>query len=470
MSTPRGRPLRRPGTAVGLAAVLLGLTYGYDGTAMAGAQILVTRTFHLSPFEQGTLYAGPVVGLMAGTLLAGRLSHGAGRRGALVVAAAVCSLTTLVSALSVNLPMLVGTRAVLGMSMGVLIVIVPVLIAESVRTAIRGRVAVLYQCATAGGCAATYFVSYLLAGGGHWRTMLVIPAFCAAAAAVALLRLPETPSWYLMKGRADRAAAADRVLGTLEPDTVPEEPASPEELSAGPAQGRLRELFHPKYRRLTFFVVTLGFLVQITGISAIGYFSPRIFQRMGYEGDFSLLVLPGFIQLLSAVAALVCAVAIDRVSRRTALLTGTALMTAGHLLLVGVFADILPATAGLLGLAVFAVGFNAGFGALIWVFAAEGFPRRLRGPGASAMLLSNLSANLIIAQFFLSALSALGGTATFCLLLAVNAVAWCYVYAKVPDTTGRTLAEVQAYWEDGRRWKGPPVASAAPETPDGERP
>ncbi|GGU80550.1 MFS transporter [Streptomyces litmocidini] len=445
--------------------MLLGLTYGYDGTAMAGAQILVTQAFHLSPFEQGTLYAGPVVGLMAGTLLAGRLSQVAGRRGALLVAAAVCSLTTLVSALSVNLPMLVGTRTVLGMTMGVLIVIAPILIAESVRTAIRGRVAVLYQCATAGGCAATYFVSYLLAGGGHWRLMLAVPALCAAAAAVALLRLPETPSWHLMRGHADRAAEAARVLGTPEPATVPGKPASAE-----PAEGRLRELFGPTYRQLTLFVVTLGFLVQITGISAIGYFSPRIFQRMGYEGDFSLLVLPGFVQLVSAVAALVCAVAIDRVSRRVALLTGTALMTAGHLLLVGVFAEVLPATAGLLGLAVFAVGFNAGFGALIWVFAAEGFPDRLRGTGASAMLLSNLSANLIIAQFFLSALSSLGGTTTFSLLLAVNVVAWFYVYAKVPDTTGRTLAEVQAYWENGRRWNSPPATSAAPEAAGGERP
>ncbi|MET9252233.1 MFS transporter [Streptomyces sp. NPDC003717] len=451
MPTPPGRPLRRPGTAVGLAAVLLGLTYGYDGTAMAGAQILVTEAFHLSPFEQGTLYAGPVIGLMAGTVLAGRLSDAAGRRGALALAAAVCSLTTVVSALSVNPVMLVGTRAVLGMTMGVLIVIAPILFAESVRTAIRGRVAVLYQCATAGGCAATYFVSYLLAGGGHWRVMLVVPALCAAAAAVSLLRLPETPGWHLAKGRPDRAAEAARVLALdgPEPVSAPEAPSA-----AAPAKGRMAELFGPTYRRLTLFVVTLGFLVQITGISAIGYFSPRIFQRMGYEGNFSLLMLPGLIQLLSAVAALVCAVAIDRVSRRAALLTGTGLMTAGHLLLVGVFAEFLPASAGLLGLAVFAIGFNAGFGALIWVFAAEGFPGRLRGAGASAMLLANLGANLIIAQFFLSALSALGGTATFCLLLAVNVAAWCYVYLQVPDTTGRTLAEIEAYWVNGRRWNG----------------
>lgn len=465
MSTTHGRPFRRPGAAVGLAAVLLGLTYGYDGTAMAGAQILVTQAFHLSPFEQGTLYAGPVVGLMAGTLLAGRLSDRTGRRGALAIASAVCSLTTVVSALSVNPLMLVGTRTVLGMTMGILIVVAPILIAESVRTTIRGRVAVLYQCATAGGCAATYFVSYLLADGGHWRTMLVIPALCAAAAAVSLLRLPETPGWYLMKGRAGRAAEAARLLGTPGPDVTPDEPSS-----AAQAKGRFKELFSPKYRKLTFFVIVLGFLVQITGISAIGYFSPRIFQRMGYEGNFSLLMLPGFIQLISAVAALVCAVAIDRVSRRAALLTGTGLMTVGHLLLVGVFAEVLPPSAGMLGLAVFAIGFNAGFGALIWVFAAEGFPDRLRAPGASAMLLSNLSANLIIAQFFLSALSTLGGAATFLLLLAINVAAWCYVYFQVPDTSGRTLGEVQAYWENDRRWNGPPDTPAHRRTRDGDRP
>lgn len=441
-----------------MAAVLLGLAYGYDGTAMAGAQILVSEAFHLSPFEQGTLYAGPVVGLIAGTLLAGRLSNLAGRRGALVLASAICAAATVVSASSVNTLMLVGTRAVLGITMGVIIVVAPVFIAESVRATIRGRTAVLYQCATAFGCAATYFVSYVLAGGGHWRAMLAVPALCAAAAAIALLRLPETASWYLMKGQSEYAAEVMRTLGIPEKDlttgTVP--------LPAPHARGRYTELFGPKYRQLAFFVITLGFFVQITGISAIGYFSPRIFQGMGYAGDFSLLVLPGVIQLLSAIAALLCALAIDRVGRRAALLTGAGLMTAGHLLLVPVFAGLAPSSVGLLGLAVFAVGFNAGFGALIWVFAAEGFPDRLRGPGASAMLLSNLVANLIIAQFFLSALSSLGGTLTFALLLAVNVMAWCYVYFRVPDTSNRTLGEIQTYWENGRRWDATPPAGTEP--------
>lgn len=85
------------------------------------------------------------------------------------------------------------------------------------------------------------------------------------------------------------------------------------------------------------------------------------------------------------------------------------------------------------------------------------------------MLMSHLSAHLIIAQLFLSALSALGGTTVFCLLFAVNVIARSYVYARVPDTAGRTLPEVQAYWENGRHWKSSSLTSTATQAPGSER-
>ncbi|MEU7061819.1 MFS transporter [Streptomyces sp. NPDC046197] len=147
-----------------------------------------------------------------------------------------------------------------------------------------------------------------------------------------------------------------------------------------------------------------------------------------------------------------CAMVIDRIGRRPALLTGTALMAAGHALMVAVFADTLPEAAGFAGLTVFTIGFNAGFGSLVWIFAAEGFPGHLRSVGASAMLLTNLTTNLLIAQFFLGLLTAAGGTITYLLMLAITIAAWLFVFFLAPETKNRPLEEVQGYWENGRSW------------------
>jgi MFS family permease len=413
----------------------MGLTYGYDGTAMAGALLLVTGHFDLTTAEQGTLYAAPAAGMIVGALLGGRLTASLGRRATLLGLTLLYALATAAAVSAPGLLWLDASRAVQGVAIGIAIVAMPVFIAESASTGGRGRIAVLYQVATAVGCAVGYFGSYFLAGTGRWRLMLALPGLLALLAAVTVLRLPETERWHQL--RRERAAS----------------PAT-----AARPTGALRTVLTRRYRSLTLFVVTLGFFVQATGINAMEYFSPRIFQHMGYADDFGLLVLPGLVQLAGAVAALVCALTIDRFGRRPALLTGTALMALGHALMVLVFATDVPEAVGFLGLAVFTVGFNSGFGALVWIFAAEGFPDQLRGTGASMMLFTNLTTNLVIAQFFLDVLTTAGGTTTYALLLAVTVLAWLYVYLRAPETRNRSLDEVQSYWEGGRRW---PVAGGS---------
>ncbi|NUO97303.1 MAG: MFS transporter [Nonomuraea sp.] len=410
--------------------MIMGLTCGYDATAMAGALLLVTDHFALTTTQQGSLYAAPAAGWIVGALLGSRLVNTLGRRTTLLGLTLLYMAATVLTVTSGDLVWLGSSRFLQGTAIGIAIVATPIFIAESTSTHARGRVAVLYQVATSLGCAMGYICGYFLAGGGQWRSMLAVPGVLALAGAVTLIRLPETDHWRQL--RKDRGAGS----------------------TSGPSRpsGVLRTMLSPRYRTLTFFVVTLGFFVQATGINAMVFFSPRIFQHMGYTDTFGLLVLPGFVQLAGAVAALVCALTIDRLGRRPALLTGTALMGLGHALMVLVFAADSPGVVGFVGLIVFTVGFNSGFGALVWVFAAEGFPGHLRGAGASVMLLTNLTTNFFIAQFFLDLLNAVGGMATYLILLVITVLAWFFVHLLAPETKGRSLDEVQSYWEGGRRW------------------
>jgi hypothetical protein len=131
-------------------------------------------------------------------------------------------------------------------------------------------------------------------------------------------------------------------------------------------------------------------------------------------------------------------------------------MVASTVLLAVVFAggDLTGAAGwlGFVGILVFTAGFNFGFGSLVWVYASESFPARLRTTGASAMLAADLVANLIIGLYFLSALHALGGTATFALFAGLAGLAFVFVLKLAPETTGRPLEAIRFYWENGGRW------------------
>jgi SP family galactose:H+ symporter-like MFS transporter len=231
------------------------------------------------------------------------------------------------------------------------------------------------------------------------------------------------------------------------------------------------------YVRATLFVVGLGFLIQITGINAVVFYSPMIFKEMGFTGNAALLLLPALVQVGSLIATIVSLSVVDRLGRRPTLLGGIAAMIVSTILLAVVFAaGKLTGTTGWLGFIgvfVFTAGFNFGFGSLVWVYASESFPARLRTMGASAMLTADLVANLVIALYFLSALDSLGGTATFSMFAALALLSFAFVWFLAPETKGRPLEAIRGYWENGGRWPedtAPAAGTRFRRTEETERP
>ncbi len=186
-----------------------------------------------------------------------------------------------------------------------------------------------------------------------------------------------------MRGRRDDAV---ETLRRVDPEADVEQEVSEIELDLrAESGGELREMLRAPYARATFFVLGLGFLVQITGINAVTYYSPFIFQEMGVTGNTPLLI-QGFVELFSVFAVLVSVNTVDRLGRRVTLLTGVGVMMASNLLLVVLFGftDLsggLTSALGFVGILFFTAGFNFGFGALVWVYASESFPARLRTAG-----------------------------------------------------------------------------------------
>jgi MFS family permease len=145
-------------------------------------------------------------------------------------------------------------------------------------------------------------------------------------------------------------------------------------------------------------------------------------------------------------------------------LSGIAMMIAADFLLVAVFALGFGTIAGFAGVLLFIIGFSFGFGSLIWVYAGESFPTRLRSMGSSMMLTSDLVANAIVAAVFLTVLHSLGGAGTFAVFGLFAVIALGVVYRYAPETKGRQLEDIRHFWENGGHWEAASPHTAT-ETP-----
>lgn len=460
MSASLTNPTRttRLALLVGVAAATVGIIYGYDSSNIGGAMLFLAEEFKLDAGGQQLVTTTVVVGEIIGALFGGALANRIGRKPTMVAVALTFALFSLLSALAPSLWVLVVARFLLGLTIGVSVVVVPVFVAESAPTRSRGAFLVLYQVATVSGIILGYLVAMALASTHSWRWMLGLAAIPGIVITLVLLRLPDTARWYVMKGRT---AQARETLARIEGPGVDVD-AEIETITAGFAVGRKAswlDMLRRPYLRATLFVVGLGFFVQITGINAIVYYSPRIFEAMGFRDDIVKLGLSALVQAAGLVAVFIALLVIDRMGRRPVLLIGIGTMIVANALLVGVFlaggghfTGALTAL-GLVGLILFTAGFTFGFGSLVWVYAGEAMPAHLRSLGASAMLTSDLVANVIVGAFFLSLLNALGGAGVFAVFGVVAIAAFAFVVWLAPETKGRPLEDIGQYWENGGRWE-----------------
>ncbi|KHK98609.1 major facilitator transporter [Microbacterium mangrovi] len=467
---------------VAVAAATVGIIYGYDSSNIGGALDFIAKDFHItSPAELGLLTSYVIFGEIAGALAGGWLANRFGRQRMMVLVAILFTAFSLLSGLAWSVASLAIFRVLLGLAIGISIVVVPMFVAESSPIKIRGALLVMYQVATVTGIILGYLVAWALAGLGSWRLMLGLAAVPGILITLLLLRAPDTPRWYMMRGRRDDAA---RVLERIDPDTDTHAELDSMEQDLREAQEKkksgasiFRQMTTRPYRRALLFVIGLGFAVQITGINAIVYYSPQIVKAMGFPPTDTAAIfgIPVLVQVAGLIAVFVSMSVVDKFGRRPVLLTGIGIMIAAGAIMVYTFAvgaagqtdptDIHLSSGyailGFIGLMLFNIGFTCGFGALVWVYAGETFPSHLRGAGSSTMLTSDLVANYIVGVAFLPMLQILGGGGTFAVLGGFAVLAFLFVLKFAPETKGRPLDDIRLFWENGGKW---PKAAPSSET------
>ncbi len=451
-----------PKTAIVVAATaaMLGIIYGYDNGVIGGAQIFFSKDLGLSTQQTELVVTAIVYGEVIGAIIAGMVTNKIGRKKSMLLLTIGYCVFGLLSALAVDMWTLFGARLGLGLAVGISLIAVPVFVAESVPARVRGATLVMYQVMGVCGIILGLLFTLLLADStwsGSWRIMLGLASVPALILLPIIAKLPETARWYVMKGRGKEALAS---LNLTDPDADHEaEIAEMEEIQRAESGGALAEMLRKPYLRATVFVVGLGFFIQITGINATVTYGPQIFEAMGVQSDSQKILMSLLVQVFALISVLVSMRYVDRWGRRPILLTGIAVMIVAQLMMVVTFAsagggDLVgwQIALGFAGLALINVGFVFGFGALVWVYSSESFPARLRSYGSSAMLTSDLIANVIIAQFFLTVLTAIGGAGSFGLFAVLAFIAWIFVFKMAPETKGRDLDDIHQFWENGGKW------------------
>jgi SP family galactose:H+ symporter-like MFS transporter len=433
-------------------SALGGLLFGYDVGVISGAILFVQKAFSLSPRMEEIVVSSVLLGSLAGAIIGGSLADRLGRRKLLVITAVVFGFGAIGAALAPGTGWLIAARIVAGGAIGIASFVAPLYISEIAPVAIRGKLVSINQVALTSGIVISYLIDYTLAGSGAWRWMFAMAGIPAAAFAIGLIFIPDSPRWLAARGKLDQARG---VLKQIRSPQEVEGELSVIQQSISQQEGHWSELLNPTLRPAMIVGVGLAVAQQITGINTVIYYAPTIFKFAGLSSSSVAILASVGVGVVNVVFTIVAMLLIDRVGRRPLLLISLAGMAVGLIVLGCAFS--LPKLAGSLGwiavgsLMVYVGSFAVGLGPVFWLILSEIYPLRIRGRAMSVGTVANWGANLIVALTFLTLTQVMGKAVTFWLYGAVSIGAWIFAFFLVPETKGKTLEQIEAHWRAGKK-------------------
>ena len=446
-------------TTTSLIVALGGFLMGFDVSVVSGIVRFVEAEFALGPLQLGWVVSSLSLTAAIGMLASGPLSDRLGRRPVLQIAAVLFAVSAIASAVAPDYFTLVVARMLGGFGVGAALIVAPMYIAEMAPPDSRGRFVSFNQLNIVVGISAAFFSNYLIltlgeAGGAwaealrlgewNWRWMLGIETLPAAAYLLALTLVPESPRWLAMRSRdAEAAEVLGRVAGTGAVAVLREVKESIA-AEARLGQASWRALFHPSLRLVMTIGIVIGILQQVSGINAVFFYAPMIFEKsgIGTNAAFMQAALVGLVNLVFTVVAMAM---IDRLGRRPLLAFGLSGIAACMLLLAWAFSAGDGANPRLILFAIlgFVASFAVSLGPVMWVLFSELFPNRVRGVAISFVGLVNSATAFLVTLVFPWQLQALGSSTTF-LIYGVFALAGLvFVMRVLPETKGRSLEELE---------------------------
>jgi len=490
---------------ISLIVAMGGFLLGFDSAVISGAVNGIRVYFEMTDWQLGFSVGCVIFGAMAGNILAGPLSDKYGRKKLLIITAMLFTISALWSATATTYTTFVIARIIGGVGIGGAILIAPIYIAEIAPPKLRGSLVSLNQLNIVLGISVAYFSNYFLINleGESWRWMLGVEAIPAIIYFLALFLVPRSPRWIIQK--LNEVTIAKKILVKIGGEEFADTTIG--EIQRGidkkEAKGTYSDFFSTRMKTIVIIAFGLAFFQQITGINAIFYYAPTIFEQAGGSTDASFLqaIVVGLTNLIFTFVAIYL---IDKLGRKPLLIIGTSSMaialtmaalafnnatyvfnnktidkignteiktalselngitfTSQNELFTNVESKLneaqflefkqnevknfinINANLVLIAILLYVAAFAISLGPVMWTMLSEIFPGNVKGIAISIVGFFNSLVSYTVTQFFPWELTNLGPTLTFAIYAGMAVLSILFVYKYVIETKGKTLEEVQ---------------------------
>ncbi|HZX57244.1 MAG TPA: sugar porter family MFS transporter, partial [Mucilaginibacter sp.] len=362
-----------------------GFLFGFDTAVISGAEKAIQVYWSLGPKLHGLTISIAIIGTVFGALFGRIPADALGRKKTLVIIAFIFLFASLGTALATNWYLFMVLRFIGGLGVGASSVTAPIYISEISPAKSRGRLVILFQLNIVLGILIAFVSNYLIGLYGQnlhdsWRYMLGVMAVPSIMFLLLLNLVPESPRWLILhKSNHDDAK---KTLKVINAEGFEEDYTNIINANADDAQDKGGEdIFTKRYRFPATLAILFAFFNQVSGINAIMYYAPRIFEMTGFSKNDSLLSTT-YLGVINLIFTMLAIKFIDTTGRR-------------KLMLIGSFGLIF--TLGLVSYSFFTKNFGGYYvtgslvcfmaffafsqGAVIWVFISEIFPNQVRAKG-----------------------------------------------------------------------------------------
>jgi MFS transporter, SP family, arabinose:H+ symporter len=433
-----------------VTSALAGFLFGFDTVVISGAEQRIQTLWGLTAGVHGIAMASALYGTVIGALLGGLPTDRFGRKRTLLGIGILYLISAVGSGLASDVYWFIVARAIGGLGIGISTVVAPLYISEIAPPQHRGRLAGMFQFNIVFGIVIAYLSNAFLVGTGDnaWRWMLGVAALPSIVYTLCCLVIPESPRWLLTK-KGDREAGI-AVLRFIEPAASNEKIAAKadailSESSEMASDGHFwsRSLRVPIL--LAFFV---AFFNQLSGINAILYFAPRIFEMTGLGTKAALLQSVG-VGITNLIFTFVGLWMIDRLGRRTLLFIGSY----GYIVSLGLVAwAFFTMHYAIVPLCIFAfiAAHAVGQGTVIWVLISEIFPNQYRARGQALGSFTHWSFAALLTTFFPKMVTIFPPGYVFLFFCFMMVLQLIWVKWMVIETKGVPLEQMQQRWGASR--------------------
>lgn len=365
-----------------IVAGLGGFLFGFDTAVVNGALPYFREFFGISLAIEGWVVSSALVGCLVGAMFIGYFGDRYGRREMLKIMGLLMLVSAIGSGLSNDTATFVVFRIIGGLGVGGASVLSPMYITEISPAKFRGRLTIIFQLAIVIGILVAFASDLALIdiGKNNWRWMFIVEAIPGLTFTGLLFFVARSPRWLVAQGREEEAKDVIKSVNTVADSDV-----VLKDIRASINEEVIHHysvLFKKPYFRLILIGIVVGMLNQFTGINVVMYYSTDIFRTAGFTTENGIIqtVIIGATNLAFTILAMSL---IDKIGRKTMLLTGALFMSVFLGFLSWFFLSETEGYAVLIMLILFVAFFAFSQGAVIWVILSEMFPNNIRARATS---------------------------------------------------------------------------------------